>query len=54
MRSHSEWFPEALLSLYVPEHVDFNSPAGSYDYLADVYGNALIAEFPRPAARDAS
>ncbi|MQY40909.1 hypothetical protein SRB17_89420 [Streptomyces sp. RB17] len=41
MRSHSEWFPEALLSLlYVPEHVAFNSPAVSCDCLAHVYGNA--------------
>lgn len=41
MRSHSEWFPEALLSLlYVPGHVDFNSPAVSCDCLAHVYGNA--------------
>jgi hypothetical protein len=41
VRSHSERFPEALLSLlYVPEHVDFNSPAVSCDCLAHVYGNA--------------
>lgn len=26
--------------LYVPEHIDFNSPAVSRDCLAHVYGNA--------------
>jgi hypothetical protein len=41
VRSPSEWFPEALLSLLcVPEHVAFNSPAVSCDCLARGYGNA--------------
>jgi hypothetical protein len=41
VRSHSERFPEALLSLlYAPETVDFNSPAVSCDCFAHVYGNA--------------
>jgi hypothetical protein len=41
VRSHSERFPEALLSLlYASKPVDFNSPAVSCDCLAHVYGNA--------------
>ncbi|MEU4796736.1 IS5 family transposase [Streptomyces sp. NPDC023327] len=41
MRSHSERFPEALLSLlYASEPACFNSRAMSCDCLAHVYGNA--------------